>query len=116
MKLERAITVEESRSTLEARTIAYLEQAGYKQVSSQTSIIYRRGSIFGTWLSFSPKSWQVQATTQIVSSENTSDVSIKFDVDTHGLTPVALQNQSLTASVLCLFSPEIPHIFLSLPH
>ena len=84
MKLERTITVEESRSTLEARTIAYLEQAGYKQVSSQTSIIYRRGSIFGTWLSFSPKSWQVQATTQIVSSEKTSDVSIKFDVNSTG--------------------------------
>jgi hypothetical protein len=84
MKLERAIAVQESEATLQSRAVAYLEQAGYKQVSLRPSITFCRGSAFGSRTSFSPRGWQVQTTVRILPSDQTHNVSIKFDINSTG--------------------------------
>ena len=85
MKLERTINAKESEGTVRDHVTSYFEKAGYKRVNSQPLLTYRRGSMFGSLLSFSPKGWQVQATIQTAPCpDQTTNVTIKLDIRTTG--------------------------------
>lgn len=85
MKLQRVISVEVDESTVRGRIEVFLERSGYKQMGSQPSLLYQRGSKLGSLASFSPKGWRVNAAIQTMPvSEQTTQVSITLNVDTTG--------------------------------
>jgi hypothetical protein len=85
VKLQRTFVAETSETTIRNHVAAFLERAGYEQVSSQPFLSYRRGSKLGSLTSFSPKRWKVNATVQTVSrSDRSTEVAVIFDIDTTG--------------------------------
>ena len=84
MELQKGFMVPASEATTVTRIKAYLEQAGYKR-ASDSPICYKRGSILGSFTSFSPRSWQaeVNITTQ-PRAENETEVSVCLKVNTTG--------------------------------
>lgn len=85
MKLEHMIVVSETGKVVTNRAITWLEKGGYKPVSTQPLLVYKRGSLFGSRTSFTPRGWECSVTIEVVpSSDQTTHVSICFDVNTSG--------------------------------
>jgi hypothetical protein len=85
MKLDRRITIGENEDTIRKCIDAYLNKAGYKQVSVQPDLIYERGSLLGSLISFSPKGWQAKASIQVKpTSDQATEVLVIVDVNTTG--------------------------------
>ena len=85
MKLQYQFESQESEATLCERISNHLTQSGFRLVNSQPIMIYQRGSIFGSMLSFSPRDWKAKAVAQISSKdEQTKQVCIELDINTTG--------------------------------
>ncbi len=85
MKLERSITVSEKIDIIRDRIDAYLNEVGYKQVRVQPDLLYQRGSLLGSLMSFTPKGWQAKANIQVLeTSDNAINVVLDIDVNTTG--------------------------------
>jgi hypothetical protein len=85
MKLDRSITIGENEDTIRDRIDAYLNRVGYKQVSVQPDLVYERGSVLGSLVSFTPKGWQAKASIQIKATfDQATDVVVNVDVNTTG--------------------------------
>lgn len=85
MKLRRTITTEESESTIRDRVATHLGKMGYRQVSLRPLLVYERGSVYGSLMSFLPKDWKVKATIQINSTpEQKTNVSIDLSINAIG--------------------------------
>ena len=85
MKLEHTIVVSESEDVVDKRAITWLEKAGYKPVSAQSALVYKRGSLFGSRTSFTPRGWECHVTIKAApGSGQTTHVSICFDINTSG--------------------------------
>jgi len=85
MKIER--TVQTAASEDEARDLitSFFEQTGYRQVGSPLSMVYERGSLFGSLTSFSPRGWKVRATVQVQpDARGEAEVQVKQEVNTIG--------------------------------
>lgn len=85
MKFERVIIAAENENTVRERIHAYLEKAGYKQIKSQSLLVYKRGSLIGSLTSFSTRNWKCQTTVQVVPNpDQTTHVSVSINVNTTG--------------------------------
>jgi hypothetical protein len=85
MKFEESISVNENIDIIRDRIDVYLKNVGYKNISMQPDMVYERGSLLGTWMSFSPKGWHANASiTLIESSDGEINVALNIDVNTSG--------------------------------
>jgi hypothetical protein len=85
MNLKRTITTQESENVVRDRIASYLEKLGYKRVNSESSLTYERGSVLGSFTSFSPKGWQVKANVEIsTGSDQMTVASVNLDINTTG--------------------------------
>jgi hypothetical protein len=85
MKLDRTITTNESPDSVGARIIAYFEKLGYKQLSSEPFLEFRRGSVKGSLFSNSPNKWQASASIQInPNSTRPAEIIVSMNINTIG--------------------------------
>lgn len=85
MKLENSVKTDVGEVILRERITAYLTKSGYRLSASQPSLIFQRGSMFGSLMSFSPKGWESNVTIDLsMLSEKTSQAAIVFDINTNG--------------------------------
>lgn len=83
MILTRTITTTESESEIRQRITKVFEILGYKQVDSEPLWVFRRGSVIGSFTSFSPKGWQVEARLEIsAGSDQVTLVGVVVDINT----------------------------------
>lgn len=84
MNLERTFMVARPEEIVKDRARNFLSAAGYQAVSS-SPVKYKRGTLFGSLASISPKKWQAQASVEVTpSGGNQSMVALKIDVNTRG--------------------------------
>lgn len=84
MKLERTFEAQVDEITGLARAKAFFQQSGYDSDASQPSPGYRRGSMLGSLLSFSPRHWKVNATVRFTPVSDHNRVDVILDVNTTG--------------------------------
>lgn len=85
MKLEHSLKTDVSEAVLRERITTYLTQSGYRLVSSQPTLSFQRGSVFGSLMSYSPKSWKSNAVIDFsLVGEHAAQVSILLDINTTG--------------------------------
>ena len=60
MDLEKSFIAPRSIGTAAPLVRRFLEAAGYRKVSEKP-LVYRRGSLYGTWMSFTPSRWATRA-------------------------------------------------------
>src|SRR5688572_2765808 len=84
MRLERTISTSVSVSEAYGRASTYLAQIGYRQAEGTPLPTFRRGSPFGSMISFTPKHWEVTTTLQVASQGEASVVYAVFEVNTTG--------------------------------
>jgi len=84
MKIERTITSNISEAIALERAIAYLRHMGYKQITGEPFLTFHRGSVLGSWISFTPKGWKAKATVQVMSDDNQVKVAAVFEINTTG--------------------------------
>jgi hypothetical protein len=83
VEFERAFSVDQDPELLRERLETFFESAGYEPEDSQASLVYKRGSRLGSFVSFSPRGWQVTATLQMEpASVDSTDVGVTFAVNT----------------------------------
>jgi hypothetical protein len=84
MNFEKTFIVSQSELVVSERVKAFLEGAGYHEVSA-SPISYKRGSMIGSLTSFSPRKWQARALIEIEPlAENQTKVVLNLDVNTKG--------------------------------
>lgn len=85
MILTRTITTTEGESEIRQRIIEVFEKLGYKQADSEPLLVFRRGSAIGSFTSFSPKGWQVEARLEIsTDGDQVTLVGVEIDINTTG--------------------------------
>ena len=85
MKLEHSLNTDISEVVLRERITTYLTKSGYQLVSSQPGLAFRRGSLFGSVMSFSPRGWESAIMTNFSpSSEKTTQVTLVLQINTSG--------------------------------
>ena len=83
MEFKRTFAVDQDAEVLRERLETFFQHAGYQPDDSQPSLVYKRGSRLGSFVSFSPKGWQVTATVQMgPASADSTDVDVTFAVNT----------------------------------
>ena len=83
MEFERTFSVEQDPEVLRERLETFFESAGYEPEDSQSALVYKRGSRLGSFVSFSPRGWQVTAMVHLEpASVNSTEVGATFDVNT----------------------------------
>jgi hypothetical protein len=86
MKVLSTFSTELSRSTVEERIGAYLEDLGYTRSASESSLAYERGSKRRSKRTSSarrsPKRWRARVTAEVGTGENEpSRVAVTYDID-----------------------------------
>lgn len=89
MQLEQTSVVPIDKRTVLANIATYLENKGYKRRDddsySLTSLVYERGSTFGSATAFSPRRWKAVVTVQAQPlPEGQTQVNAVFDINTKG--------------------------------
>ena len=84
MKIELSVTVDISETIALKRAITYLGQVGYKQVTSELPLTFRRGSVLRSLTSFTPKGWRAKATIQVMPNNTQMKVIAVFEITTTG--------------------------------
>jgi hypothetical protein len=85
MKLEHSLKTDVNEVILRERITTYLTKSGYRLVSSQPTLSFQRGSMLGSGMSFSPRSWKSEAVLGFSPvGEQTTQVSIMLDINTTG--------------------------------
>jgi hypothetical protein len=83
VEFERTFSVDQDPEMLKERLETFFESAGYESEDSQSPLVYKRGSRLGSFVSFSPRGWQVTATVQMdPASVDSTEVCVTFDVNT----------------------------------
>jgi hypothetical protein len=85
MKLDRMFTTQESEQTSRQLITNYLVSNGYKARSINTELVFDRGSVFGSFVSFLTKNWK--ATVSIVTHPNpdqSTTIIATFNINTTG--------------------------------
>jgi hypothetical protein len=84
MNLERTFVVAQPEAVVAERARNFLSAAGYQAVSL-SPVRYKRGTLFGSLASISPKKWQAQASVEVApSGGGQTTVALKLDVNTKG--------------------------------
>lgn len=89
MRLEQTFVAPKDQQTVLANIATYLENKGYKrreeEIYAPSSLVYERGSKFGSMTGFSPKRWRVVANVQAQPNPaGGTQVTAVFDVNTTG--------------------------------
>jgi hypothetical protein len=85
MKLEHNLNTDISEVVLRARITTYLTNSGFRLVSSQPDLAFRRGSLFGSVTSFSPRGWESVVVTRFSpTDEKMTQVAIVLQINTSG--------------------------------
>lgn len=100
MKAEIALETVESVRIVEERIIRYLEMAGYKTSQSEGAVVFKRGSLFGSWTSFSPKKWKAIVKVHLLPVPNTGTKVVFFY-------NINITGQSVTQSEVDFWNVEL---------
>ena len=85
MNFMRTYSTDEYQELLSERLIAYLVKVGFKTNHSADCLIFKRGSIFGSLFSFSPKSWKTSIKIQLLPDCNhVKKVSLHLHINSFG--------------------------------
>ena len=84
MKIERTFTANIGEAIALERAVTYLRQSGYKQISSGPFFVFQRGSVWGSFTSFTPKGWRARATIQVIPNGNQVKAVAVLEVNTIG--------------------------------
>jgi hypothetical protein len=85
MKIEHTLSVPVSERLIKERASAYFQNAGYRVLTSDDCLVYKRGSILGSFISFTPKGWKVRAkvrTNPVL--EGGTEARLFLDINTAG--------------------------------
>lgn len=84
MQLVREITIERSAAHARSAARTYLLRLGYRSRAG-TSDQYERGSLLGSFISFSPRGWRCLATVRVrPAGPDRSSVRLGLEVNTSG--------------------------------
>jgi hypothetical protein len=105
MRLERAVTSADPEEAVASRARRFLESRGYRPDGDG----FRRGSLWGSWFSVTPRKWGAHAT---VLGEGDGRYGIKIDVSVSGrvamLSELKFWNEELAAIAAAIEGTAAP--------
>jgi hypothetical protein len=105
MRLERAVTSADAQEAVAERARRFLESRGYRADGDS----FRRGSLWGSWFSVTPRKWGARAT---VLATGDGRYGIKIDVSVSGrvamLSELTFWNEELAAIAAAIDGTEAP--------
>jgi hypothetical protein len=85
MKLEHSLNTVLDKDAMRDRITTHLIKSGYRASGSQTSLHFERGSLFGSWLSLSPRNWKSNVEIQLSAiQDGNTQADILFNIDATG--------------------------------
>jgi hypothetical protein len=84
MDFEKSFVAPKSLATTAPLVQGFFKAAGYRKVSEKP-LVYRRGSLFGTWMSFTPSRWAARAAVDLrMARPGQTEVIVKLHVNDSG--------------------------------
>ena len=84
MDLEKSFVAPRSIGTAAPLVQSFFKAAGYRKVSEKP-LVYRRGSLYGTWMSFTPSRWATRAAVDLrMARPGQTEVIVKLHVNDSG--------------------------------
>ena len=81
MKIIRSFYAPISETIVRERIVAFLTQAGYRQLTDFSSYLhFKRGSIIGTLSNFNPKSWACVVNVRLTSGTGSSEINVETKI------------------------------------